>query len=36
MKKLLILIFLGIFLFSSCVSTRKNCNGGKKIKSEMW
>jgi hypothetical protein len=36
MNKLLLLFFLGIFLFSSCISTKKNCNSGKKIKSEMW
>jgi len=36
MKKLIILFLLGIFLFSSCGITNRNCDGGKKVKSEMW
>ena len=36
MKKLIILLLLVTFLFSSCGTTNKNCNGGKKIKTQMW
>ncbi len=36
MKKIVILLLLGAFLFSSCGTTNKNCNGSKRIKSEMW
>ena len=36
MKKTIILFFLGIFGLSSCGTPKKNCNGDKKIKSEMW
>ncbi len=36
MKKLIILLLLGTFLFSSCGTTNKKCDGGKKIKTQMW
>ena len=36
MKKSILFILLALFLFSSCGVTNKNCNGGKKIKTEMW
>ena len=36
MKKLIILLLLGAFLFSSCGTTNKKCDGGKKIKTQMW
>ena len=36
MKKLIILLFLGTLLFTSCATTNKKCDGGKKIKTQMW
>ncbi len=36
MKKLIILLLLGTFLFSSCGTANKKCDGGKKIKTQMW
>jgi len=36
MNKLIVLLFLGLFLFTACGTINKNCNGSKKIKSEMW
>ena len=36
MKKSMILLLLALFLFSSCGITNKKCDGGQKIKSEMW
>lgn len=36
MKKVIVLFLLGVFIFSSCGTTNKKCDGGKKIKSEMW
>ena len=35
MKKVLILILLSSFFLVSC-STSKKCDGGKKIKTNMW
>ncbi len=35
MKKTIILSFLFLFLFSSCGTTNKKCDGGKKMKTEM-
>ena len=35
MKNLIVLTLLSLFLFSAC-STTKKCDGGKKIKSQMW
>ena len=36
MRKSILLIVLALFLFSSCGVTNKKCDGGKKIKTEMW
>jgi hypothetical protein len=36
MKKPIILFLLAIFLFSSCGTTNKKCDGGKKMKTQMW
>ena len=36
MKKIIILFLLGAFVLSSCGTINKKCDGGKKIKSEMW
>ena len=36
MKKLIILLLAGTFLCSSCGTTNKKCDGGKKIKTQMW
>jgi hypothetical protein len=36
MKKIIILLLLANFVFSSCSTTNRKCDGGKKIKSEMW
>ncbi len=35
MKKTIILSFLFFVLFSSCGTTNKKCDGGKKMKTEM-
>ncbi len=35
MKKIIILFLLGLFLFS-CGTTNRKCDGGKKIKTQMW
>ena len=29
-------MLLALFLFSSCAVTNKKCDGGKKIKTQMW
>ncbi|MGY8951470.1 MAG: hypothetical protein ACKVJW_06770 [Flavobacteriales bacterium] len=34
-KHILLLTLFSLFLFSSC-STTKKCDGGKKIKTQMW
>ena len=34
-KNLILLVTVSLFLFGSCGTSRK-CDGGKKIKSEMW
>jgi hypothetical protein len=36
MKKLIILLLSATFLFASCGTTNKKCDGGKKIKTQMW
>lgn len=36
MKKIIILLLLGAFFFSYCGTTNKKCDGGKKIKTQMW
>jgi len=34
-KHIFLLTLLSLFLFSSCSATKK-CDGGKKIKTQMW
>ena len=36
MKRVIVLFLLASFLFSSCATTSKKCDGSKKIKSSMW
>tara|TARA_B100001142_G_scaffold265234_2_gene269203 strand:- start:10546 stop:10656 length:111 start_codon:yes stop_codon:yes gene_type:complete len=36
MKKLIILFLLAIFIFPSCGTANRKCDGGKKIKTQMW
>lgn len=36
MKNFVILFLLVAFIFSSCATAHRKCDGGKKIQSEMW
>jgi hypothetical protein len=36
MKKIIILLLLGAFLFSACGTTNRKCDGEKKMKTQMW
>jgi hypothetical protein len=36
MKKLILPIIISLFLFGSCGITKKKCDEGNKIKTDMW
>jgi len=35
-KKIIILAIISLFLFGSCASSKRGCDGKKKFSSEMW
>lgn len=35
MKKIIIFLLLVAFVFSSCGTSNRNCDGGKRMKTEM-
>jgi hypothetical protein len=35
MKKMIIVLLLAVFVFSSCGTSNRNCDGGKRMKTEM-